>query len=142
MGQGKTLSVDLRERIVAAVQQEGLTYRQAAARFSVGEASVSRFLGLLKRQGSLEPMAKPTHRPTKLDDDDRQMLRAAIDAVPDATIMELRSALFDSTGKRVSPATVGREVRKLRYSRKKSPSSRPNKARSGSSASEPPTSSG
>ena len=36
------LSLDLRQRTVAAVQEEGLTHREAAARFKVSAASVSR----------------------------------------------------------------------------------------------------
>ncbi len=37
------LSVDLRRRVLAAVREEGLTHRQAAERFRVSAASVSRW---------------------------------------------------------------------------------------------------
>ena len=40
------LSLDLRLRVLAAVDEEGLTHRQAAERFGVSAASVSRWRAL------------------------------------------------------------------------------------------------
>ncbi len=42
----KALSLDLRQRTLAAVQEEGLTHPEAAARFKVSAASVSRWRAL------------------------------------------------------------------------------------------------
>ena len=47
---GKPYSMDLRDRVVGAVEQEGLSRRQAAARFGV---SYSAAIGWLKRFGRL-----------------------------------------------------------------------------------------
>ena len=50
----KALSVDLRERVLAAVGN-GATHREVAERFGVSAASVSRWRHLQKRQGHLRP---------------------------------------------------------------------------------------
>lgn len=50
----KALSVDLRVRVLAAVA-EGLTHRQAAERFGVNAASVSRWRKLERDQGDARP---------------------------------------------------------------------------------------
>jgi transposase len=42
----KALSLDLRQRTLAAVLEEGLSYREAAARFKVSAASPSRWRAL------------------------------------------------------------------------------------------------
>ncbi len=129
MAKGKALSVDLRERIVAAVRDENMTYRQAAERFVVGEASVSRFLGRVRRTGFVTPTQR-RRPPTLLNDDDRELLRHAVQSVPDSTLAELRSGFVEKTGKVVSVATVGREIRRLGFTRKKSRSLRPNRRQS------------
>ncbi len=50
----KALSVDLRQRVVAAVSAEGLSHRAAAARFKV-TASISRWRALERHSGHLRP---------------------------------------------------------------------------------------
>jgi transposase len=50
----KALSLDLRERVLAAVAQ-GASGRQAALRFGVSAASVSRWRDLARRQGNARP---------------------------------------------------------------------------------------
>ena len=50
----KALSVDLRTRVLAAVS-EGPSHRDAAARFGVSAASVSRWRALVRTQGDARP---------------------------------------------------------------------------------------
>ena len=50
----KALSVDLRSRVVAAVKA-GASHREAAARFGVSAASVSRWRCLEREQGDVRP---------------------------------------------------------------------------------------
>lgn len=50
----KALSVDLRERVLAAVSF-GASHREAAERFGVSAASVSRWRNLQIRQGHIRP---------------------------------------------------------------------------------------
>lgn len=49
------LSIDLRRRVVAAVEEEGLNHRQAAERFMVSTASVSRWRRLAREKGDVRP---------------------------------------------------------------------------------------
>ena len=51
------LSVDLRRRVVAAVDEDGLTHRQAAERFKVSAASVSRWRTREGGRGDARPWA-------------------------------------------------------------------------------------
>lgn len=50
----KALSIDLRVRVLAAVSA-GATHREAAERFGVSAASVSRWRNLQLRQGDVRP---------------------------------------------------------------------------------------
>ena len=51
----KALSLDLRQRVVAAVRDEALSHRVAAARFKVSAASISRWRALERQSGDLRP---------------------------------------------------------------------------------------
>ena len=51
----RALSLDLRQRVVAAVRDEGLSHRAAAARFKVSAASISRWRALERQSGHLRP---------------------------------------------------------------------------------------
>jgi putative transposase len=62
----KAYSMDLRERVVAAVQRDGLSRRQAAARFGVGYATAINWLKRVERTGSAAPGRIGGRRPKKL----------------------------------------------------------------------------
>lgn len=62
----KALSVDLRVRVLAAVSA-GATHREAAERFGVSAASVSRWRNLQLRQGDVRPW--PSWRRSKFPKD-------------------------------------------------------------------------
>ena len=59
----KPYSMDLRERVVAAVEEGGLSRRQAAARFGVGESSAIRWVGRYRETGSVAPGQMGGHKP-------------------------------------------------------------------------------
>ena len=50
----KALSVDLRDRVIAAIE-DGMSCRQAAARFRVSAASAIRWRSRVRRQGHVRP---------------------------------------------------------------------------------------
>jgi putative transposase len=52
---GKPYSMDLRERVVASVERDGLSRRQAAVRFEVGISTVIRWVSRLRETSSLAP---------------------------------------------------------------------------------------
>jgi putative transposase len=59
-------SMDLRERVVGAVEQEGLSRRQAAARFGVGISTVIGWVRRLRETGSVAPGQMGGHKPKKI----------------------------------------------------------------------------
>lgn len=62
----KPFSVDLRDRVVAAVECDGLSRRQAAARFSVGVSTVIKWVRRFRQTGSVAPGKMGGHRPKKI----------------------------------------------------------------------------
>ena len=52
---GRAYSMDLRERVVAAVTHEGLSRRQAAARFGVSDSTAINWLKRVATTGSVAP---------------------------------------------------------------------------------------
>lgn len=62
----RPFSLDLRERVVGAVEREGLSRRRAAARFGVGVSTVIAWVRLFRETGSVAPGKMGGHRPKKL----------------------------------------------------------------------------
>jgi putative transposase len=58
--------LDLRERVVAAVEQEGLSRNQAAARFGVAPSSAIKWVALFRATGSVEPGQMGGQKPRTL----------------------------------------------------------------------------
>jgi putative transposase len=58
--------MDLRERVVDAVERGGLSRRRAAARFGVGISTVIAWVQLYRETGSVAPGKMGGHRPRKL----------------------------------------------------------------------------
>jgi transposase len=56
-------SVDLRERVVAAVEKGGLSARQAAAQFGVGVRTAIRWVGRLRKTGNVRPSKIGGYKP-------------------------------------------------------------------------------
>ena len=76
----KPLSMDLRERVVAAVEEDGLSRRQAAARFGVGESSAIRWVRRYRETGSVAPGQMGGHKPKAIRGADRDWLLERIKA--------------------------------------------------------------
>ena len=112
-------SMDLRERIVAAVHMPGATYDSVAQQFSVGRATVSRLLRRLRETGSVAPAAKKGRPPRVLSESDRAVLVALVTESPDATLTELVDDLEVAIGKRVGTSPVGRALAQEGFTRKK-----------------------
>ena len=63
---GRAYSMDLRERVVAAVAHEGLSRRQAAARFGVSESTAINWLKRVAMTGNVAPGQIGGHKPRKI----------------------------------------------------------------------------
>lgn len=122
--------MELRERVVQAVLEDGNSYEEAAIRFKVGEASVSRWLSRA-RDGRLEPVHPSLNgRFPVIRGDLAERLRLLVMERPEDTLAELVDRFDEATGVRVSRATMGRALHAMRISRKKRPSKRKSATRS------------
>ena len=59
----KPYSMDLRERVVASVLEGGLSRRQAAVHFGIGESSAIRWVARYQATGSVAPGQMGGHKP-------------------------------------------------------------------------------
>lgn len=62
----KPYSMDLRERVVEAVERDGLSCNQAAARFGVAISTAIGWINRYRRTGSVAPGQIGGYRPKKL----------------------------------------------------------------------------
>ena len=116
---GKSYSSDLRERISAHVLA-GYSRREAARRFGVSPSCAIKLVQRVSKTGSAAPA--PQGRPPgggKLAAYLTTLIRW-VDEQPDITMPELASALHDATGVRAHPNAIGKFLRKLGYTHKKS----------------------
>ena len=91
---GKALSVDLRNRVVAAVEA-GLSRRRAAERFGVSVASAIRWIRLSRSAGHVRPKPVGGDQRSRRIEGCAPMILAAVEAKSDITLAELRSLLAE-----------------------------------------------
>lgn len=73
---GKPYSLDLRDRVVSSVTRDGVSRRQAAARFCVGISTVIRWVRRFGETGSVAPGQMGGHRRKTLSGEHRDWLIA------------------------------------------------------------------
>ena len=71
----KPYSMDLRERVVVAVEEEGLSRNEAAARFGIGISTAINWLQRFKDTGSVAPGQMGGHKPRTIRDEHETWLR-------------------------------------------------------------------
>src|SRR5215218_9321716 len=122
----KSLSFDLRSRVLAAID-EGLSCRQAAARFGVSASSAIRWQGMRRAGGDARPKPQGGDARPKPQGGDRlshrteahaELIHAALAEVPDITLPELKARLAEQ-GAQVSVSALWRFCRRHRITRKK-----------------------
>jgi transposase len=113
----KAYSVDLREKIVAAVRR-GMSKAQAARIFGVGATSVKRYVSLADQGKPLNPGKAPGKK-GKLDESGMRLLEEDLHERPTVTYENRAQLLHQLLGVEVSKATICRAIRCLGYTRKK-----------------------
>ena len=121
----KALSLDLRVRVLEAVA-EGASHREAAERFGVGAASVSRWRALAREQGDPRPRAQRGDRRSGRIEAQAGLIRSLLEETPDVTIEELRAALADR-GHAFGYGTIRRFFERHALTRKKRPRTQANR---------------
>ncbi len=113
----QSLSFDLRSRVLAAVD-EGLSCRQAAARFGVSASSAIRWAALRRAGGDGRPKQQGGDRLSHRTEAHAGPIRAMLDEVPDIALPELKARLAGN-GTQVSVAALWRFCRRHKLTRKK-----------------------
>lgn len=90
----KTLSLDLRERVVSAVLG-GMSRRQAAARFGVSAASAVRWCRRQEEAGSPASYKRGGDRWSGRIDAHQQLILSLVDETCDITLKELQAQLAE-----------------------------------------------
>lgn len=87
----RSYSMDLRERVVAAVERDGLSRHQAAARFGVAASSAIKWVRRFRETGSVAPGQVGGHKPRTLRGEHRDWLleRARCDFTLRGLVAEL-----------------------------------------------------
>ena len=83
----KSLSLDLRRRVVDAIEQ-GLSCRQAAERFGVSASSAIRWLDRLKQQGDIAAKKQGGDRKSGRIEAEAAFLLGEVAETPDITLVE------------------------------------------------------
>ena len=89
----KTISLDLRQRILATYDQQEGTREQVARRFCVSPGMVKKLLQQRRRTGDLRPRHRFSGPKPKLVESHQQQLRQMLARKPDLTLEEMRQAL-------------------------------------------------
>ena len=112
-------SVQVREAIVRAFHEQGLTYEQIAELLDVGRATVSRVLRAYRENGKVEPRPRGGGNFSKIRGRIADRLRAIACLHPDLTVEEMTFELCRQTNVTVSRSAVDRALRRMGYTRKK-----------------------
>ena len=115
----KAYSIDLRQKIVEAYNNQEGSYRQLAQRFRVSFSFVKRLLKRYKDTGKIEPKPHAGGQNSKVEPEQLEIVRQLVEEDNDAILDELCSSFYKKTQLRVSRATMGRIVEKLNLTRKK-----------------------
>jgi transposase len=125
----KAYPLELRRRIVNAVDLQEWTIAQIADMFSVTERYVYKLLVQRNETGDVIPRPHGGGAPAKMDEPRLLKLNELITAQPDATLAELCEKLNQRRRQKVSISTVCRSLQTIDLTRKKSPAVHAKRAR-------------
>jgi transposase len=93
---GKPYSMDLRERVIAAVETGGMSCNRAAKQFGIGVSTAINWVQRLRQTGSVKPGKMGGHKPKALSGEYRLWLLERIKGGGDFTLR----GLVDELGER------------------------------------------
>ena len=103
----KPYSEDLRERVIAAVQAEAMSCREAARRYRVSASSAVKWLQRYRRTGLMRARPMGGDRRSVLKPE-RGWLLELIGAESDLTLMAISARLFSERGVKADPSMLWR----------------------------------
>ena len=127
----KAYSLDLREKIVRACDQQLGSQRAIAALFGVSQSFVEKLLHRRRTTGAVAARPHGGGARPSCDAETLALVRCLVEAQSDATLEELCEQLSQQRGLRVSRPTMSRVLQRLGWPRKKSRSMPQNATASG-----------
>ena len=118
-------SLDLRERIVDAVERQDKSKREVAKLFGVHESFIYKLLRQKRLLNHLAPLPHGGGATAKLTQDHCLKLSELVALTPDATLDELRQQMKKKARLDISNSTICRGLQALGLPRKKSQNSPP-----------------
>jgi transposase len=118
-----TTPTQVRESIIRAFHERGLSYEAIADLLGVGRATVSRVLRRHREAGTVEPRPRGGGNVSPIRGKAAERLGALLANRPDLTIAEMAAELERVAKIQTSPSSVGRALARLGYTRKKRASS-------------------
>ena len=112
-------SVDLRERVLAALDR-GMSRSEVVTTFQVSLASLKRWHAARRDTGDVTPKPASGGPSPRITPVHEAYLRAQVAACPDATLIEHTERWNAAQGTSLSHWTLGRAIRRLGLTRKKS----------------------
>jgi transposase len=113
------MSLDLRQRIVRAVEQ-GSSIRAAARCFAVSPSAAIKLMQRVRTTGSPAPARYGGHRRPVLEPHSTELKRL-VEMTPDLTLAELKTELERRCGVTAALSTIHKALRRLGLRHKKSP---------------------
>jgi len=103
----KPLSIDLRERLVSAVDG-GMSRRSAAERFGVAASTAIKWVDRWRQAGHVRPRPLGGDKRSHRIEAHAGEILALVEATPDITLGEIAAHLEQTHGLKVAPSTVWR----------------------------------
>lgn len=122
---GKPLSMDLRDRVLEAIDG-GMSRRAAAKHYGVSASSAIRWDEERRRTGFSAPKRQGGDMRSRKTEAHAAVIRGALEETPDITLMELRAYLAER-GVTASITALWRFLKRHGISRKKRPATRSNR---------------
>jgi transposase len=113
----RAYSLDLRERVVAAIE-EGLSTHQAAARFSIGISTAGAWARLKRSQGNVRPGRQGKPKGSVLDGH-ADFILGVLEDKPDTTLDELVDRLAAERAVRIVRTAVWKFLDRRHMTHKK-----------------------
>jgi transposase len=123
---GKPYSMDLRERVIAAVDG-GMSTRRAAARFSIGIATAGAWSRLKRATGAVRPAKQAKPKGSVLDAH-AAFIFELIEEAPDITLEEIAERLAQDRAMKVVSTAVWKFLDRHDMTHKKRPLMRANRS--------------
>lgn len=112
------LSIDLRDRVVAAYEAGNGSYEEIAENFGVAICSVRRWVGLLRETGSVQKRSAPGAAPLIKDCQLLQLVQL-VEEKPDRGLNELCAVWQERFGVKVSKSSMDRALARANITLKK-----------------------